>query len=78
MEYQKATEAAGDLICNKIADVVRSKTLATRAKSKVSKSSPQNNSETIANKHDEKIPQRYISTEERQKIIKDLTFNITI
>ena len=40
MEYQKATEATGDLIGNKIADLVRSKTLATRAKSKVSRSSP--------------------------------------
>ena len=40
----------------------------------VSISLPQNNSETITNEHDKKIPkERYISPEERQKIIIDLT-----
>ena len=47
MEYQKTAEATGDLIGNKISDAV--------AKSydgkitKVSRSTPQNNSETITN-----------------------------
>ena len=41
---------------------------------KVSRSSPQNNSETITNEHDKEIPkERYISPEERQKIIDDFT-----
>ena len=55
MEYQKTAEATGELIGNKTAEAARSKTLATRAKSydgkvrKVSRSSPQSNSETITN-----------------------------
>ena len=52
---QKTTEASGDLICNKIVDRIK----------KVSKISPQKNSETVTNKY-------YISSEERQKIIDDL------
>ena len=37
---------------------------------KVSKNSQQNNSETVATKHDEKIPkQRYVFAKEKQKII---------
>ena len=87
---QETAEATGDLIGNKIAETVQSKTLqseplAMRAKvydgknAKVSRSSPQNNSETIANKHDKEIPkERYTSPEERQKIINDLVFNIII
>ena len=60
---QKTAEAIGDLIGNKIADRI----------TKVSRSSPQNNSETIANEHNKQIPkERYISPEERQKIIYDL------
>ena len=60
---QKTAEATGDLICNKIANRV----------TKVSRSSPQNNSETITNEHDKEITkERYISPEERQKIIYDL------
>ena len=40
---------------------------------KFSKSSLQNNSETITNKHDKEIPkERYISPEEGQKVIDDL------
>ena len=40
---------------------------------KVSRSSPQNNSETITNEHDKEIPiERYICPEEWQKIIDDL------
>ena len=39
----------------------------------VSKYSQQNNSETVPNDHDKEIPkERYISTEESQKIIDDL------
>ena len=33
MKYQNTAEAAGDLIVNKIAHAIRSKTLATRVKS---------------------------------------------
>ena len=43
------------------------------SQTKVSGSSPQNTWETIANKHDKEISkERYISPEERQKIINDL------
>ena len=39
----------------------------------VSRRSLQNNSETITNEHDKEIPkERYISPEERHKIIDDL------
>ena len=41
---------------------------------KVSRSSPQNNSEKIINEHDKELPkERYRSPEEIQKIIDDLT-----
>ena len=54
---QKAAEATGDLIGNIIANTI----------TKVSGSSPQNDSETITNEHDKEIPkERYISSEERQ------------
>ena len=40
---------------------------------RVSRGSPQNNSQTITNEHDKEIPkERYISPEERQKITDDL------
>ena len=40
---------------------------------KVQKNSQQNNSETVTDEHDKEIPtERYISPEERQKIINDL------
>ena len=81
MEYQKII----NLIDNKIADAVRSKTLAARAKSyggrisKASKNSEQNNSETVTNENDKEIPkERYISPEERQKITADLDTNIMV
>ena len=62
---QKTVEVTGDLIGNKIADRT----------TKVSRSSRQNNSEIITNEHDKEIPNgRYISPEERQKIIDDLRF----
>ena len=56
---QKTVEATGDLIRNKITDKIR----------RVSKTSPQNNSETNEN---EILWERYIFPEERQKIIDDL------
>ena len=57
---QKPTEAAGDLIVNKIANKI----------TRVSKNSQQNNSETFTNEHDKEIPKgRYVSPEERQGII---------
>ena len=60
---QKAADATGDLAGNEIANRV----------TKVSKSLLQNNSEIITNEHDKEIPkERYISPEERQKIIDDL------
>ena len=41
---------------------------------KFSKNSQQNNSETAIKEHDKEIPkERYISPEQRQKIIDDLT-----
>ena len=64
MEYQKTAEETGDLIGNKTAQKIR----------KVSRSSPQNNPDTITNEHDKEIPKKgYISPEEIQKIIDDLT-----
>ena len=60
---QKTAEATGDLIGSKITDRI----------TKVSKSSQQNNSEAVTNKHDKEIPkERYISPEERQKFVDDL------
>ena len=60
---QKAAEASGDLTGNKI--VMRI--------TKVSKHPPQNNSETVIKEHDKEISkERYISPEERQKIIDNL------
>ena len=46
---------------------------------KISKNSQQNNSETITYKNDKEIPkERYISLEERQKIIDNLGINIIV
>ena len=47
------------------------------------KNSKQNNSETVPNETDKEIPkdipkERYISPEERQKIIDNLIFNIIV
>ena len=62
---QKAAEATGDLIGNKIAD----------RNAILWKSSPQNNSETITNEDDKQIlKERYISPKDRQKFIDDLRF----
>ena len=63
MEYQEIADATDNLVASKIANEV----------TKVSRSSRQNNSETIINKHDKEKPnERYISSEERQKIIDNL------
>ena len=62
---QKTVEATGDLIGNKIA--------ANRIL-KVSKNLQQNNSETVTNEHDQEITkERYVSPEERQQIIDELS-----
>ena len=57
---QKKAEATGDLIGNKIANKI----------TEHSKSSQQNNSETVTNEHDKEIPNKsYVSQEKRQEII---------
>ena len=62
---QNTAEATGDLIDNQSVDEI----------AKVSRTSPQNSSETVKNDHNKEIPsERYISPEERQKIIDDLRF----
>ena len=59
---QKSAEAAGDLTGNKISDKIK----------RVSKTLPQNNSKENI-EHDREIhKERYISPEQRQKIIDDL------
>ena len=58
---QKTAEAASDLSGNKIADKI----------TRVSRTSPKNNSET---NEEEILRKRYISPELRQKIIVDLRF----
>ena len=59
------------MIGNKIANAV-AKSYDGRI-TKVSKTSQQNNSETIKNKHDKEIPKEiYVSPEKGQKIIDDL------
>ena len=55
MEYQKIAETTSDLIGNKIANKI----------TKVSRSSPQNNSETIANEHVKEIPKTNICLQEK-------------
>ena len=63
MEYQEIADATGNFIASKIANKV----------TKVSRSSRENNLETIINKYDKEKPnERYISSEERQKIIDNL------
>ena len=57
---QKTDQATGDLIGNKIANTI-------------TKSSQDNNSETVTNEHDKEIPkEKYASPEERQEIINKL------
>ena len=56
--------AIDDLIGNKIANKIK----------KAPKTTQENNSETVINEHDKEIPkERYISTEERQESIDELT-----
>ena len=58
----KTAEATGDLIGNKTPHEI----------TKVSRTSPHNSLEIVKNENDKDIPkERYISTEERQKIIVD-------
>ena len=46
---------------------------------KVSKTSQQNNSETVTNENDEEIPKEiYIATEERQNVIDNLRLIIIV
>ena len=54
----ESASTTGDLIGKKFADKI----------TKVSRSSPKNNSETITNEHDKEIPKETFP-EERQKII---------
>ena len=64
---QKVAEATGDLISNKNGDKIM----------KLSKNSPQNNSEKVTNEHgEERTKKRYTSPEERQKIIDDLKLKL--
>ena len=63
---QKTAETTGDLIGNKIVDKT----------AKVSKYLQQNNSQTVKNENDKKIPkERYIFPEERQEVIDKLRSN---
>ena len=63
----KNSRPTGDLNGNKITDKV----------SKVSRTSPQNNSEVVTNELDKEIPkERYIYPEERLKIIDDLRLRL--
>ena len=62
-ETQETAEATGDLIINKLADNI----------TKFYKNSQQNDSETVTNEKIEEIAEeRYISPQERQKVIADL------
>ena len=60
---QKTADLTSDLIGNKIPNKI----------TKTSRISQQNNSEAVTKEHDKEIPkERYVSPEERQKIIDDL------
>ena len=62
---QKTAETTGDLIANNI--------------KKFPKNSQQNNSDTVTNENNKEIPkERYLSPEERHKIIDNLGFNIIV
>ena len=63
LKLLQKVEATSDLIGNRIVNSI----------TKVSKSSQQNNSETVTNKHDKEISkEKYISTNERQEIVDKL------
>ena len=54
---QKIAEGTGDLIGNKTANKI----------TKLSKNSPQNNSETVTNEHDKEIPkEKYVFPDEKR------------
>ena len=60
---QKTAEATGDLIGNKIANII----------TRVSKNSQQKNLETVTDAHNKEIlKEKYVSPEERQEIIYEL------
>ena len=62
-QFKKTAEPISDLVSNEIADRIR----------KVSKTSQQSNLEIVTNEHDKEVSkQRYISSEEKLKIIDDL------
>ena len=62
-QFTKTAEATADMNGNKIFDKI----------TKISRTSPQTNSQTKTKEHDEEIPkERYISPQERQKVIDDL------
>ena len=65
---QKTAEATGDLIGNKTANKIR----------RFSENSQQNNSEAVTNEHDKETLKRYISPEERQKIIDNLGIKVIV
>ena len=65
---QKTAEATGDLIGNKTANKIR----------RFSENSQQNNSEAVTNEHDKETLKRYISPEERQKIIGNLGIKVIV
>ena len=55
---QKTAKAGSDLICNDIANKI----------TRVSKSSSQNNSDTVTNEHNQEIPkEKYLSPEKKTK-----------
>ena len=64
---QKGAEGTSDLNGNEVVNKI----------TKVSKNSQENNSERVTNENDKEIPkERYISSEERPKILDNLIFNI--
>ena len=64
---QKGAEGTRDLNGNEVVNKI----------TKVSKNSQENNSERVTNENDKEIPkERYISSEERPKILDNLIFNI--
>ena len=57
---QKTAEGTGDLIGNKTANKI----------TKLSKNSPQNNSETVTNEHDKEIPkEKYVFPDKNNKLL---------
>ena len=64
---QKGAEGTSDLNGNEVVNKI----------TKVSKNSQEKNSERVTNENDKEIPkERYISSEERPKILDNLIFNL--